>query len=214
MASYSFLITEGPDEGRVYQLKPGITMVGRRDCADDNDPVGSHRFVLTDPAVSRTHARIDWDGEKQPLLIHLSSTNATLLEGKVVAAQSIEDAQPLGNGNVLRMGQTGMEVQEIEKGTRWNLRDLSSPERSHPLPVGESLLLESVCFDCVGAVVKAHLSTSNGEAYLLRSLDGQIWTTPLRVDSPVVLKDRDILRTENQKLIVHDREVGQAIESV
>ena len=206
MAAYSFVITDGPDEGRVFELQVGTTLVGRRDTPDEDDPLDSTRWVLTDPAVSRTHARVDWDGKRPPVLIHLSSTNATLLDGRIVTGQSIEDGQSLSNGNRLRMGQTGIEVQERSDVGRWCVLDRSNGDAETEFVDSTTSVIDGVKFDCQGAVVEVGLEDKDKEAYLLRDIDGQIWTTSLKPGKALSLKAEDIVRTEDKKLVLLDRE--------
>ena len=205
MARYSFNLTDGPDEGQKFQLEPGITLVGRRDTAADDDPPGSRRWVLTDPAISRTHARIDWDGKGEPVLIHLSSTNATLLEGRIVTGSSIDDGQLLSHGNRLRMGQTGMEVVKEEDKARWFLLDRHKDDEETVLMPGESYQFDGLTLNCQGPMFEVTLTNPELEAYLLRNQEDQIWTTPLRPDKPLTLQDCDILRTEENKLVLQER---------
>lgn len=207
MARYSFTLTDGPDEGRTFDLEPGITLVGRRDTPADDDPENSRRWVLTDPAVSRTHARIDWDGKNNPVLIHLSSTNATLLEGRIVTGQSLEDGQSLEPGNRLRMGQTGMEVVREEEEPRWSVLNRHNDDEETPILPGEKFELDGVCLVCDGAMLEVTLTDPEEEAYLLRHLEDQVWTTTIKPEKPVSLKNADVIRTVAHKLVLQERAV-------
>lgn len=168
MPGYTFEIVDGPDQGRTFELEVGVTLLGRRDTPADDDPPGSRRWVLTDPAVSRTHARIDWSGETPPVLVHLSATNATLLEGRIVTGQSIDEGQSLADGHQLRMGQTCVIVRQRREERQWILVD----QIGH-----DTILLSSGSISaagCVevklrGPVVEASLQSEDGEAYVLRS---------------------------------------------
>ena len=205
MSRYAFEITDGPDEGRTFQLQVGITLIGRRDSAADDDPPGSVRWILTDPAVSRTHARIDWDGKKHPVLLHLSSTNATLLEGRIVTGQSIEDGQSLEDGHKLRMGQTGMVVKAEEDEGRWFVVDRLDSDTEYPLDPGTDLTLGGVKLACEGVQVEVTLTEDDAEAYVLRCLDAQNWTTTLKPGLTLALQSSDVVRTENNKLVLQER---------
>lgn len=207
MARYSFFTTDGPDKGKTFNLEPGVTLLGRRDTAAGDDPTESKRWVLTDPAVSRTHARIDWDGENSPVLIHLSSTNATLLDGKIVTGLTLEEGSQLSNGNKIRMGQTGFEVQEEESvPCRWCLIERTGGETEHILEEHRPLELDGVNFLFDGHSVKLSLGQSEVEAYLLRLIDDQFWTTTLKEERALVLKDNDVVQTENRKLVLTDKD--------
>jgi len=203
MARYSFHITDGPDQGRTFELEPGITLLGRRDSAAEDDPPGSRRWVLTDPAVSRTHARVDWDGKKLPVLIHLSSTNATLLEGRIVTGQSIEEGQSLSDGHKLRMGQTGLEVRAV-MDSRWYVTEAHS-DKDHQLVPGEPWEVDGIKIICDGPLVEVSLVSPEREAYLLRSIDSQTWTTSIKPGKPVTLSNSDVIRTQERKFVLMDR---------
>lgn len=198
MVGYSFMVTDGPDLGRTYTLSPGSTLLGRLDAPSPDDPEASMRWTLTDPAVSRTHAQIDWDGASPPVLIHLSSTNATLLDGRIVTGKSLEDGQSLKNGQSLRLGQTSLEVQETISGADWAVIEGENEaiRFNGSSPWQEDGLIMTA--DTEGAQVM--LVDTQTEAYLLRRLDGVLWSTPLRKDTPVTLALGDILRLNERRL--------------
>lgn len=205
MARYLFHIVDGPDKGKTFELEVGVTFVGRRDTPSSDEPLNSHRWVLTDPAVSRTHARVDWDGKESPILIHLSSTNATLLDGRIVTAESTTDGQALQEGNKLRMGQTTLEVVLSKDESRWSLKDTQDGETT--LPIGsdrETVLDEVLQFSCSGSGVEVRLADPGAEVYLLRSIEGQVWSTSLHPESVISLKPHDIVRTEKRRLVLSD----------
>lgn len=202
MTGYSFLVTDGPDQGRTFALGVGVTILGRLDTSASDDPQGSVRWTLTDPAVSRTHAQITWDGENAPVLVHLSTTNATLLNGRIVTGQSLEHGQSLKDKQTLRMGQTGLEVQEIESGSGWRVLD-----GARQIGFGDAEWEGSgirFAEDKRGAQVT--LQGDSAEAYLLRRLDGTLWTTPLRQQVSVPLAHGDILRLEERRLVIASSE--------
>jgi FHA domain len=203
MARYSFDITDGPDQGRTFDLEAGITLIGRRDTPAEDDPEGSRRWVLTDPAVSRTHARIDWDGSGRPVLVHLSSTNATLLEGRIVTGQSMQDGQSLEDGNKLRMGQTGLTV-KAALDNRWCVVECFK-ESQHELISGQPWEVDGIRITCEGPKAEVSVLSAEAEAYLLRSIDNQFWTTTIQPGRPLPLRNSDVIRTEELKFVIHDR---------
>jgi serine/threonine protein kinase len=86
--SAQLTIFSGPDKGRVFPLQPGATLqVGRSQATTTK---------LTDPAISRVHCEIEYDG-KRALLINISS-NGTLVNGRTV------EQQELRHGDVIRVG--------------------------------------------------------------------------------------------------------------
>lgn len=204
MARYSFYTTDGPDKGKTFELEAGITLVGRRDTAASDDPADSKRWVLTDPAVSRTHARVEWDGQGPPVLVHLSSTNATLLNGKIVTGLTLDEGAHLSNGHVIRMGQTGFEVREDAVGlAKWYLVERTDEETKHQLEENRTVELDGLSFKFDGSAVQVSLEESEAEAYLLRMIDNQYWTTVLKESHPLVLKAHDVVQTETRKLVLN-----------
>lgn len=198
MIGYSFMVTDGPDIGRTFHLAVGITLIGRLDASASDDPPNSVRWTLTDPAVSRTHAQITWDGEGAPVLIHLSTTNATLLNGRIVTGQSLEQGQSLQDKHNLRLGQTGLEVQVVESGGGWTVREGD-----------QSLAFSDSGWETLGLAfaagnhgAKVTLLDDSLEAYLLRRLDGTLWSTPLRPEVSVALAEGDILRLEERRMLI------------
>lgn len=105
MGFYSFMVTDGPDLGRSFDLEPGLTIVGRLKKIRPSDPEGSRRWSLIDKTVSRSHIMLEWHDPCAPILKHLSETNFTYVDGRVVEEEIVQ------NGQVIRMGQTTMEVQ-------------------------------------------------------------------------------------------------------
>lgn len=198
MVGYSFLVTDGPDLGRTYTLEVGSTLMGRLDAPSPDDPEGSMRWTLTDPAVSRTHAQIDWDGTSPPILIHLSSTNATLLDGRIVTGKSLDDGQSLKQGQSLRLGQTSLEVQEVSLGTGWAVQESDKEDASFngTQPWQE----DGIILTADGNGAQVMLMDAECEGYLLRRVEGILWTTPLRQNTPINLSFGDIVRLNERRL--------------
>lgn len=105
MGLYSFMVTDGPDLGRTFDLEPGLTIVGRLKKTRPYDPEGSRRWGLIDKTVSRSHIMLEWHEPGAPIMKHLSETNFTYIDGTLV------EETILSNGQTIRMGQTTMEVQ-------------------------------------------------------------------------------------------------------
>jgi S-DNA-T family DNA segregation ATPase FtsK/SpoIIIE len=89
-------VVEGPDAGRSFALGPQ-SVIGR-------DPTAS--IHLTDEEVSRRHAIITI-GEGQATIEDLRSFNGTRVGGAEVT-----DETPLQVGDVIRLGQTVLELRE------------------------------------------------------------------------------------------------------
>lgn len=98
------------------ELEHGITLLGRLGTNQPNDPVGSRRWVINDPTVSRTHCGIQWRKGTEPNLTHLSQTNDTMVNGQRV------ERVPLMPEHVVQIGLTVMRFnrEEIPDGPGWD----------------------------------------------------------------------------------------------
>lgn len=130
MVKYTFVVADGPDLGRTFDLEPGVTLLGRLNEATPNDPEGSRRWTLMDKTVSRTHSEVSWAQPGAPLLTHLSATNDTYLDGRRIKEETL---QP---GQAIRMGQTVLIVQMEAEG-RPVMRPSSDSQESKPSPTQE-----------------------------------------------------------------------------
>lgn len=86
-------VTAGPDAGRTFSVGAGGGEIGR---------LAAAAVMLTDPAVSRRHARIEFsDGAFQ--LVDLGSANGTFVNGERLQAATLEhgDTLTLGHNSVL-----------------------------------------------------------------------------------------------------------------
>ena len=91
-------VTSGPDAGLVRDIEAAVIRIGAR---RGND------VQLTDSKVSGLHAEIRLD-DRGYRLRDLDSTNGTYVNGSRVAG-----AQRLGAGDVLRVGETDLRVEEV-----------------------------------------------------------------------------------------------------
>ncbi len=98
----------GPDAGREFILRPGSNVVGRDVSAD---------VVLSDPMVSRRHARIEVGYSVE--LVDMNSANGILVDGGVVPRVT------LGAGQVAIIGDSQIAVDLLT----------SSPVSAAPMPV-------------------------------------------------------------------------------
>jgi hypothetical protein len=85
------IVKRGPEPNRKYTLSQPVITIGRSKKSG---------IVLTDPEVSRTHARITREGEIY-LIEDLGSTNATFVNGNKINIPSA-----LYNGDEIRFGDT------------------------------------------------------------------------------------------------------------
>lgn len=198
MTGYSFLVIDGPDIGKAFTLTAGVTILGRLGTSAPEDPPGSVRWTLTDPAISRTHAQITWDGENSPILIHLSTTNATLLNGRLVTGQALGGGQSLTAGHTLRLGQTELEVSSSDSGVGWVV--IEGEERlalDHAKWAETGLVFTT---SELGATVEIHDDATEG--YVLRTIDDNLWSTPLRKGGSVTLAAGDTIRLPDRRLTI------------
>lgn len=205
MVGYCFLVVDGPDTGRTFTLTTGVTILGRLDTAAPEDPPESKRWILTDPAISRTHAQVTWDGESAPVLVHLSGTNATLLNGRLVTGQSLEQGQSLENEQVLRLGQTSLEVQKKTSSDAQGWQVVEDQEAT-PLSGDSPWNQNGVRVDMSGETPQAVLEIEKEDVFLLRRIQGALWTTPLRVNSPIAVVSGDVLRLGTRRLTIFHSE--------
>lgn len=82
------ILGRGTPSERRFELEPGVNLIGR---ALEN------QVVVTDPSLSRSHARLEL-GDKQALLYDLASRNGTFLEGVRIASTRLR------SGDVFRCG--------------------------------------------------------------------------------------------------------------
>lgn len=115
MIRYWFTIVEGPEQGRTLELEHGITVLGRLADKGETDPPGSRRWLINDPAVSRTHCAIQWLAQGPPQLAHFSKTNNTLVNGQPIQQAILEP------DFVLQIGLTSLQLkrEEIADGPGW-----------------------------------------------------------------------------------------------
>lgn len=96
----NLLLQDG--SSRTYQVREGSNILGRSNEAD---------FRLPDTGVSRQHAEITWDGQ-DAVLVDLQSTNGTTVNDNPI------DNWLLGDGDVITMGHSHIEVRIIFPGKR------------------------------------------------------------------------------------------------
>jgi len=77
--------------GERYKLRPGINVIGRGAECD---------LRLDQPAVSRRHAEIRWDGQ-HCVLVDLNSTNGTFVNGEMLPPGAPRRLRP---GDRVRLG--------------------------------------------------------------------------------------------------------------
>jgi pSer/pThr/pTyr-binding forkhead associated (FHA) protein len=98
---FSLEVVAGPDTGRTAQVEKRSALLGTHPSSD---------LVLTDPHVSRAHARIDVE-ESDYVLTDLGSTNGTRVNGHRVTEVV------LGAGDRITIGETVLVVEPASVGT-------------------------------------------------------------------------------------------------
>ena len=102
MAVAWLVVTEGPGSGAHHMLVEGTNVIGRGNSCD---------IVLSDPTVSRQHARLVVSGDRF-VLYDLQSTSGTLVDGEEVDQSA---GAPLKNGAVVRLGATSLVLMKAER---------------------------------------------------------------------------------------------------
>lgn len=120
-------VIKGPDRGKVFRLSSRDLIMGSS---------ASCEIRLSDPTVSKEHARITWDDESKLYKIQdLESTNGTYLNGVKIVSAFLSQ-----NGINIRMGQTEMVFKAI--GER-RVIDIF-PEENFFGCVGKSLAMREI----------------------------------------------------------------------
>src|SRR5579872_2456664 len=93
--SAQLVVVAGPDKGKVFEFgTPGSRIFGRSQAAENR---------LGDPAVSRVHFQVDFDGSAVRVT-DCGSNSGTLVNGQRVSQQ------PVRSGDVIQAGNTQMRV--------------------------------------------------------------------------------------------------------
>jgi serine/threonine protein kinase len=87
---YTLEVVEGVEQGRIYQLQDGKTVVGR----------GGYGVQVEDQKVSRKHAEIEIRGSKHMFLKDLASKNGTFLNDTPISHSQLRDE------DIIRVGDT------------------------------------------------------------------------------------------------------------
>ncbi|MGW6918872.1 FtsK/SpoIIIE domain-containing protein [Kitasatospora sp. NPDC054939] len=100
-AAAELRVVGGPDAGGVHRLHGREIRVGRSGDAD---------VPLDDPDVSRIHLALHLADDGRIAVRDLGSTNGTTLDGRFVPPAPPEEAVPLADGAVLRLGESTLLV--------------------------------------------------------------------------------------------------------
>jgi hypothetical protein len=143
-----FVVTAGPDKGRVFPLPAADSLLlGRSRAAE---------LRLVDPYVSRLHCRVEVTGDRVVLLDN-DSAGGTFVNGRRLAGP-----QALRAGDVVRVGETELQLQTLADGaSTWPPAApapgaLATPG-AVPLPLGE-LVGQTISRYQVGPVLAKGLS--------------------------------------------------------
>ena len=109
MTELELFILEGQGRNNVYPLQAEQIELGRKDPYTKPDTPG--RISFPDPTVSGVHATLSWDSRRNRfLLTHLSNTNHTLINGKVV-----QGTQYIHVGDKIKMGGLTVQLRLVPK---------------------------------------------------------------------------------------------------
>jgi len=95
--SLKLLVTAGPDKGSSFLLKSGHALLLGR--------AKSTEARLNDPAVSKVHCQVTWDGARV-IVADQGSTHGTFVNGARVTQQILKP------GDTLRLGETQLSLQD------------------------------------------------------------------------------------------------------
>jgi pSer/pThr/pTyr-binding forkhead associated (FHA) protein len=101
MGHATLRVVGGPGDGRSFDVEDAVEL-GR-------GVAGSPE--LSDPTISRRHARLSIDQAARLSIQDLGSRNGTLVNGRLIT-----DVEPLAVGDVIDLGDTTLEVAAIEPG--------------------------------------------------------------------------------------------------
>ena len=108
-ADLEFLVVEGQGRGDLFPLQADQIELGRKDPFAKNE--SPSRISFPDPTVSGVHATLTWDSKRNRfLLTHRSSTNHTLINGKVV-----QGTQYIHVGDKIKMGGLVVQLRLVPK---------------------------------------------------------------------------------------------------
>ncbi len=96
----SLLVITGSTAGDYYLLGQDAVVIGR----DEGSPI-----QIVDEAVSRQHLRISSDGDRSYAAEDLASANGTYVNDV-----RIDEARPLADGDVVRLGSTELMFSAID----------------------------------------------------------------------------------------------------
>ena len=92
MKPAKLIIKDHEGSTRTYELRDTETLIGRS---------GVSHVRLTDPASSRDHTGISWEGDHY-LVEDLQTTNGTRVNGQRIRSEVLND------GDVIQLGQTSL----------------------------------------------------------------------------------------------------------
>lgn len=121
-SNLELVIVEGEGIGASFPLQNTVISLGRREPADQPS---TDRIGFAESTVSRQHAQLEWNSAKVAYsLVHLSRTNATLVNGQKVANSRLLQA-----GDNIRMGKLVLNLRRVGVPAAPNLDDYESPYR-------------------------------------------------------------------------------------
>jgi two-component system, NtrC family, response regulator GlrR len=125
---FALEVTAGPDTGKTLRGAGRSALIGTHPSSD---------VVLSDPHVSRLHARIDVD-EQDYVLSDQGSTNGTRVAGVRVRQACLED------GNVIELGATQIRFRLLDEPIRIEL----AAEQSYEGLIGRSVAMRELFAMC------------------------------------------------------------------
>ena len=170
-------ITSGPSKGQICQLSADRTTIGRD---------RSNHLVVSDPAVSRSHAVVIAHDDEL-VLVDLGSSGGTTVNGRSVSGR------PVKNGARLRVGDTELELIAVET---------SAP--IHSAGASDLTVLDT---PASGGVVVVRSGPDAGQTFNLEDGDnlvGRDRDAAVQLGDPSVSRRHAIIRSQAGGYIVYD----------
>ena len=173
-------VTTGSRKGQTYQLRIGDNSLGR---GAEND------MVIEDNVVSRSHAMVRVRDD-QMVLVDLGSRGGTKVAGKTLVGKSI------ASGGVVRIGQTTLNLVEVEAG---------APAPGPVSSAAETMVEKQGAG--AGAVMIVQSGPDAGKSFPLVHGDNAVGRDPggeVVLSDDAVSRRHALIRNEQDKIIVFD----------
>jgi serine/threonine protein kinase len=192
-SGFQLKIIEGPGYGRVIPLQVNEISLGR--AQDAQQPSAPNAVFFMEGTVSRVHARLLWDDRNKVFKIqHLSKTNQTKVNEKVIQEHVLEFGDRIGLGKLVLEVQKApkadhlrSDLLEVPPGLKAVVPGSPAPSRVPPPQFSDSLpgdmagrrlgvyqIEKELGRGSVGRVYLAHHTTWNDHKYAIKILAPEV----------------------------------------